>query len=210
MLRSRIQATLSVLLLAACGGTADDAAPATAEPAETPATQAEPAPPAAQPVDETAELQGITFHVTSPNSASGNSVLVMPAGLETDNSMLEKSVDGIVTGVRVEDLDANGSPEVYVFMNGSEGTPGSIAAWAANNRKSMSEIYLPPLPDDALAGYRGGDEFEVVESTLVRRFPIYESSEAGAAATGQTRQLQYKLEPGEAGWVLRLDRTTEF
>jgi len=29
-------------------------------------------------------------------------------------------------------------------------------------------------------------------------------------ADGRTRQLQYKLRPGEAGWMLRLDRVVEY
>ena len=28
--------------------------------------------------------------------------------------------------------------------------------------------------------------------------------------TGKTRQLQYKLHPGEAGWVLKVENSTEF
>ena len=33
------------------------------------------------PVDRTLEMQGITFHVTSPSSPSGNTVTIDPAGL---------------------------------------------------------------------------------------------------------------------------------
>jgi hypothetical protein len=56
----------------------------------------------------------------------------------------------------------------------------------------------------------GNDDFAVVESALVRRFPIYAGEGVGAAPTGKTRQLHYELVPGEAGWLLKLDRTTEF
>jgi hypothetical protein len=31
-----------------------------------------------------------------------------------------------------------------------------------------------------------------------------------AGCGAKTRQLQYKLVPGEAGWLLKLDRTTDF
>jgi hypothetical protein len=54
-------------------------------------------------------LQGIGFHVSSPNIASGNTVTVVPTGLEIDNSPGESPVDGDVVGAEIEDLDANGS-----------------------------------------------------------------------------------------------------
>ena len=46
----------------------------------------------------------------------------------------------------------------------------------------------------------------IVESVLVRRFPLYREGER----TGEYRQLQYVLVPGEAGWLLQLDRIVEY
>jgi len=73
-------------------------------------------------------------------------------------------------------------------------------------------VYLPPLEQspEALAGYMGHDQFAVVENRLIRRFPIYQQDDTNAQATGGTRQLQYRLEPGEAGWILQVDRVVEY
>jgi len=163
--------------------------------------------------DKQLELNGIGFHVTSPNVAAGNAVSVAPAGLEIDNSPFTTDADGAVTGAEVADLDADGSPEVYVYLTSTDDAErGSVVAFSANKRKSLSSIYLPPIADTPAAaqGYQGHDDFAVVEGSLVRRFPIYAGEGVGAAPTGKTRQLQYKLVPGEAGWLLKLDRTTEF
>jgi len=149
----------------------------------------------------------------SPNVAAGNTVDVAPAGLEIDNSPFTTDADGAVTGAEVADLDADGSPEVYVYVTSTDDAErGSVVAFSANKRKSLSSIYLPPIADTPAAaqGYQGHDDFAVVEGSLVRRFPIYAGEGVGAAPTGKTRQLQYKLVPGEAGWLLKLDRTTEF
>ena len=62
----------------------------------------------------------------------------------------------------------------------------------------------------AAQGYMGHDEFAVVESTFVQWFPIYRDSDVNARPSGGTRQLQYKLRPGEAGWVLKLDWVVEY
>jgi hypothetical protein len=163
--------------------------------------------------DKQLELNGIGFHVRSPNVAAGNTVDVAPAGLEIDNSPFTSDADGAVTGAEVADLDADGSPEIYVFVTSTDATArGSVVAFSANKRKSLSSIYLPPMAETPAAaqGYQGHDDFAVVEGSLVRRFPIYAGEGVGAAPTGKTRQLQYKLVPGEAGWILKLDRTTDF
>ncbi len=85
-------------------------------------------------------------------------------------------------------------------------------AYAVNDGKSMTPIYLPPITDDAKAskGYMGHDEFAVLENVLGRRFPVYKEGDTNAAPAGKTRQLQYKLVPGESGWVLKLKNITEF
>ena len=44
---------------------------------------------------------------------------------------------------------------------------------------------------------------QVLESCLARRFPIYKPGDSNAKATGGLRQICYKLQPGEAGWILR-------
>ncbi len=184
-------------------------------PAQGQATSEPPVPRAQSsgPFEQTLELQGIRFVLSCPNDSSINTLTIQPSGLEVDNSTIEREVDGSVTSAEIADLNADGSPEVYVYVNSAgSGSYGSLVAYAANNRKSLSEIYLPPLEQDGpqTQGYMGHDEFAVVESTLVRRFPIYRSGDTNSDPTGGTRQLQYKLVPGEAGWLLKLDRTVEY
>jgi hypothetical protein len=184
-------------------------APASASPA--PASQAEAAAAPRAPFDQTLALFGIGFHVTSPNSAVGNSLKIVPSGLAIDNTPMSRNIDGVVTGAEVADINADGSPEIYVFVTGTgPDARASLVAYSANNKKSLSEIYLPPLDGTANAkGYHGHDEMAVVETVLARRFPIYGAGDP-PLPTGRTRQLQYKLKPGEAGWVLTLDRVVEY
>lgn len=123
-----------------------------------------------------------------------------------------RQVTGHVIGAEAADINADGSPEIYAYVEAVSGEPGtSLVAYSANRRRSLSEIYLPPVTDDARAalGYRGRDEMRVVEGTFVRRFPIYRQGDADAKPTGGTRQIQYKLALGEASWVLRIDSIVE-
>lgn len=163
--------------------------------------------------DQTLSLQGIGFHVTSANTGSLNRVRIQPKGLKGDNTAVEKAIEGTVGMAEVADLNVDGSPEIYVYVNSAgSGSYGSLVAYAANKKKSLSEIYLPPLQDDAKAakGYLGHDEFRIVEGTLVRRFPVYRDNDSNAKPTGGTRQIQYKLKAGEAGWILKADKTIEY
>jgi hypothetical protein len=163
--------------------------------------------------DRTLELQGIRFGVACANEGSLNTLHIVPAGLETDNSPIVRTIDGTVTGAEVADLNVDGSPEIYVYVTSAgSGSYGSLVAYSVNRRKSLSEIFLPPVAEDKVAskGYMGHDEFAVGEGVLLHRFPVYRDGDTNARPTGGTRQLQYKLVPGEAGWILKVDRMVEY
>jgi hypothetical protein len=178
----------------------------------TPAVLPAPASPPT-PFDQSFKLLGIGFRVTSANSESINELRIVPSGLRIDNTPIVRSIEGRIIGAEVADLNADGSPEIYVYVAATgAGSRGSLVAYSANNRRSLSEIALPPIADSAEAagGYRGHDEFAVVESTLVRRFPVYRDGDSDTAPSSGMRQLQHKLRAGEAGWVLKLDRIVNF
>jgi hypothetical protein len=165
---------------------------------------AEPTPP----FDKKEELQGITFQVFSPNNRSGNRLIVTPSGLEADNTPIEMDVSGIITRIELADINVDGSPELYVY--GFDGKSQTLLAWSANRKKSLSQITLPDLDAIQSEGYRGGDEFAVVEGILGRRFPIYPDAQPDSKPTGKVRQIQYQLHPGEAGWLLKPHKVVEF
>ena len=179
--------------------------------AAAPATVSPPAPPV--PFDQSFEWQGIGFHVTSANIGPRSELTITPLGLSIDNTQVVRSIEGQIARAEVADLDADGSPEIYLYIASAD-TParGSLVAYSANRRKSLSNIHLPAEPQ-ALSranGYRGLDEFAVVENTLVRRFPVYRDSDPDGAPTGGMRQFQYKLKKGEASWVLQLDKVISY
>jgi hypothetical protein len=157
--------------------------------------------------------KGIGFEIQATSGSSINQLRILPSGLAIDNSELAAELDGTAYRAELADLDGDGWPEIYVYISSAgSGSYGSLVAYAVNNGKSLSPIYLPPMDDspEALVGYMGHDQFAVVENRLVRRFPIYAVGDTNAAATGGTRQLQYRLAAGEAGWVLELDRVVEY
>jgi len=163
--------------------------------------------------DKVLKLEGITFHVQATNEGSLNQLTITPSGLSIVNDVIKEEIDGSVSGAEVADINNDGSPEIYVYVNSAgSGSYGSLIAYSSNNKKSLTGIYMPPLEDDKKnsVGYMGHDEFAVVESSFARRFPIYKKDDSNAKPTGGMRQLQYKLVPGEATWKLKLVNSTEF
>jgi len=164
--------------------------------------------------DKVLKLQGITFHVQATNEGSLNKLRIVPSGLEEANRPIEQEIDGVVIGAEVGDLNRDGSPEIYVYVTSAgSGAYGELVAYSANNKKSLSEIYLPPLENEKKSvskGYMGHDQFSLVENTFVRRFPLYRKDDPNCCPTGGTRQLEYKLVPGEANWQLKLVKVSDF
>ena len=165
------------------------------------------------PFEQTLALQGISFKVSATNQGSLNQLKIVPSGLAMDNTPIEREIDGTVTAAEVADINADGSPELYVYITSAgSGSYASLVAYSANHKKSLSEIYLPPLADNPTLskGFMGHDELRTVEGVLVQRFPLYREGDSNAKPTGGTRQIQYKLEPGEANWQLMVDRVVDY
>lgn len=156
---------------------------------------------------------GIAFTIQAGNTGSLNAMRVSATGADLLDQHFDHEIDGMAYRAETADLDANGWPELYVYISSAgSGSYGSLVAYAVNNGKSITPVYLPPVGDDSVAsaGYMGHDEFSVVENRLVQRFPIYGESDTNSAPTGGTRQIQYKLVPGEAGWILETDRVVDY
>jgi hypothetical protein len=163
--------------------------------------------------NKTLELQGIQFSVTCPNNSSINTVKIVPTGLKINNAAIVQEIDGTVVGAEVADLNADGSPEIYVYVTSAgSGSYGSLVAYAANRNKSLSEIYLPVISDDEnlAKGYMGHDTYVIGEGVLLHRFPVYLDGDTNANPSGGIRQIQYKLVQGEAGWILKVDPEVEY
>lgn len=98
-------------------------------------------------------------------------------------------------------------PNLPPGTSAGSGSCGSLLAFNTNKRRSLSDIVLPALSDmpGADQACQGHDQFAVVESTLVRRFPVYREGDDNAAPSGGVRKPQYNPTPGAAMWCLVAD-----
>ncbi len=158
-------------------------------------------------------LQGITFDIHASQQGSMNILIIQPSGLELDNRLVAHTIDGQVTNAEIEDLNSDGSPEVLVYITSAgSGSYGSVVGYSVNNKKSMSQIYFPPVTDNPniSEGYMGHDEFAIIETTFAQRFPIYRESDTNSNPTGGIRQVQYKLVDGETSRIFKVDEVIEY
>ncbi len=158
-------------------------------------------------------LQDITFDITTIGDGSVSELTIEPTGLEIENQKIALEIEGQVVNAEIEDLNSDGFPEILIYtVSAGSGSYGDVIAYSVNNGKSISQIYFPDITENKEAGmgYMGHDEFAVVETSLVRRFPIYKSGDSNSNPTGGTRQIQYKLQDGEASRLFVIDNISEY
>ncbi len=162
---------------------------------------------------KTLTLQNISFDIKTRGEGSISQLTIQPKGLEIDNRKIAMEVDGQVVDAEIEDLNSDGFPEILIYtMSAGSGSYGNVIGYSVNNGKSISQIYFPELFEnkEASMGYMGHDEFAIVETCLVRRFPIYKDGDTNNKPTGGTRQIQYKLEDGEASRLFVINKISEY
>ncbi|GLU43745.1 hypothetical protein [Allomuricauda sp. NBRC 101325] len=153
-------------------------------------------------------LQDVGFNVSEIAKDGVNQLTVFTFGLPNEFNETFDIKDQVVIGTEVEDLNSDGSPELVVFTQNTENQKGMVHAFSVNNMQSMSMIYFPPTEENEAInkGYNGHNEFALVETKLVQRFPLFENGEK----TARLRQISYNLVEGEAMRQFVLSTVSEF
>lgn len=161
--------------------------------------------------DKTLQADGISIQITSPNTPGKNAITLQPKGLKSVNDPVTLGVEELIVRAFLEDADSDNSPEVFLILtNPGSGSHGKVLAFSTNGKKALTPIVIDEPAPKHLEGYMGHDAFEVMENTLIRRFPVYKVGDTNASPSGGWRQIQYKLKPGEAAWHFRIDRVVSF
>ena len=159
----------------------------------------------------TLSLQGVSFKVTTKGEGSVQQLVVKANEQGHAYPLVKEELLGSLTGREVEDLNSDGRPELILFVTSAgSGSYGSVLAWSASKGHTLLPITMPELSGKLAQGYMGHDQFAVVETTLMRRFPIYRPGDTNAKPTGGTRQIGYKLVAGEAGFLFKPVSNTTF
>jgi len=165
----------------------------------------------AAPFSRTLSLQGVTYTVEAKGEGSMQQLTVLARRNGKPFATVKEEIEGRVIGAEVEDLNSDGQPDLFVYVQSAgSGSFGSVRAWTSSRAGSLLPIHMQEMGPREASGYMGHDQYAVVETSLVRRFPVYRPGDSNSRPTGGTRQVSYKLVPGEAMWQLKPVGSTTF
>ncbi len=159
------------------------------------------------------QFQNTEFEITTVRKEIAKTLTISTKGLSVKEYSESFDITGRwVVNAEVADLNSDGSPELLVYtQSDGSGSYGEVFAFSVNNGKSMSQVYFPPTAENEQikVGYMGHDEFSVVETRLVQRFPIYKADDSNAKSTGGIRQVFYQLADGEASRRFEVEKVMD-
>jgi hypothetical protein len=155
--------------------------------------------------DSTVTLGKAGYHVISSNKSSDkNPVTVKLIGFDNSTSSGDFNVTlpGRVRKIEIDDFNNDGFPDMVIYVfGGANGEMGNVVAVSSEENKSIKPIIFPDIRDDQKLseGYKGYDEFYLLNGVLFRSFPVYKKDDAPGQPTGGKRVIQYGVVPGDGG-----------
>ncbi|MGI9138490.1 MAG: hypothetical protein ACR2IM_05570, partial [Sediminibacterium sp.] len=148
--------------------------------------------------DSTLKIGKAGFKIFCLNkSPDRNSLTIRPIGFKSEAREVSLEIKARVVSAEIDDLNNDGFPEVVIFILEPKGNK-SLFCISSKENERMEPIFFPDITDDMRLskGYRGQDEFKLVEGVLFRKFPIFESDTTIKQPTGKVRQILYRVIPG--------------
>lgn len=147
--------------------------------------------------DSTVKVGRIGYHVATNNKNPDlNDVAIKLSGFEKEARGMDFYTRGRVTGISIDDLNTDGFYDLVIFVYGGlSGEFGSVYVLMSQENKSLIPVILPdPMLDGKInQGYKGYDEFTMLDGTILRKFPLYKSGDEKGKPTGGSRVVQYQI-----------------
>ena len=151
--------------------------------------------------DSTLKIGKAGYRISCYNKSVDRNVLnIKPIGFKQEAREISFELKGRVTGTEIDDLNLDGFPDAIIYFLDKDIKP-SILCVSSRNNESLMPIYFPDITNDMVLskGYRGGDEYKLVEGILFRKFPVYESDTSNKTPTNKVRHIMYRVVEGERG-----------
>ncbi|MFM1929107.1 MAG: hypothetical protein RL387_435 [Bacteroidota bacterium] len=151
--------------------------------------------------DSTLKIGKAGYRISCFNKLVDRNILnLRPIGFKQEAREVSFELKGTVTGAEIDDLNLDGFPDLLIYFLDKDSKP-SILSVSSKNNESLMPIYFPDITNDMVLskGYRGGDEYKLIEGILFRKFPVYEADTAIKKPTNKVRQIMYRVVEGDQG-----------
>ena len=164
-------------------------------------------------IDSTLKNGKVGYHVICKNkNIDQNELTIRPVGFESGAREAGFMIRGRVTKAQIDDLNNDGYPDLVLYIySDSNAIFGSVYAIISSGNKSMIPCTLPDamINGKINTGYKGHDEFSLLEGYLMQKFPIYKPGDDKNKPTGGTRSVLYKMIPDKGGFKFNLIRAND-
>jgi hypothetical protein len=129
-----------------------------------------------------------------------NVLNIRPIGFKTEVREANLELKGRVVSTEIDDLNNDGYPDIIILVVDATDKL-SLFSIASRENERMDPIYFPDIMNDMQLskGYRGMDEYKLLEGVLFRKFPIFDSDTTVKTPTNKVRQILYRVMPGDQG-----------
>jgi hypothetical protein len=151
--------------------------------------------------DSTLKIGKVGYRVSCMNRPKNLNVLsIKPIGFKSESREVAVDIKAIVTSSEIDDLNQDGFPDLIIYIIESTGKTNLFCVSSREN-ESLQPIYFPDITNDSQLskGYRGQDEYKLVEGILFRKFPIYDADTTIKIPTKKARQIMYRVMVGDRG-----------
>jgi hypothetical protein len=151
--------------------------------------------------DSTLKIGKVGFRVSCMNkSLTQNSLSIKPIGFKSEAREVNLELKARVISAEIDDLNGDGFADLIIYILENNGKTNLFCV-SSKNDEMMQPIYFPDITNDSQLskGYKGGDDYKLVEGVLFRKFPIYSSDTAIKTPTNKVRQIMYRVVEGDRG-----------
>jgi hypothetical protein len=154
-------------------------------------------------IDSTLKIGRVGYRVECKNkSTEVNQLSVRPVGFDGSARELNFPLRGRVLKAEIDDLNSDGYPDLVLYIySDSAGIFGTVYAFLSEANKSITGCVLPdPIMNGKInSGYKGHDQFILMEGNLLQKFPIYKPGDDKDKPTGGMRVVLYQLAKTDNG-----------
>jgi hypothetical protein len=151
-------------------------------------------------IDTTVKIGKAGYRVECKNKKYDENLLSVRAiGFESSAEGMREAnfmIRGRVARAEIDDLNSDGFPDLVLYVySDSSAIFGTVYAFVSKANKSFTGCVLPdPMMDGKInEGYKGHDQYSLMEGYLLDKFPIYKTGDEKDKPSGGTRVILYQI-----------------